>query len=618
MGYSNEINPFGDSNLLQPFVWGKKVEKKRETKRHKHSHHRHGHAQDSSSSEEEDEDARRINLMKDIDRVRKRREAREKELEDMEKARADELRLREAVSYGDWEEKEEEFHREQTKVRSKIRLLDHRERPIDLLAKNILLIEAEAAINRPNPTTHGTPVVVDETEADIAQSLSYLQKSDITDPVFMVEHLSGRNLRQLQTDVESYLELEQEKKIKSDSNSISSSRGSDNSDYLLFWQCLLNVINAELVRLDIRSRDDDNNYNNSSSSSSSSSRTGAAEAVADSTHRAIQKEVDALLTGKSATELEHLHSDIQRGLREGAYGDTEYWEAVARGIDTERNRVIVRSIFADLMVKKKAAVQSLRRRVSAASASSGGVLASTSMSTSVVNSYVYDDDGVDTTAAQRLAASRRGLGAIAVDDMFSERQDPYAEFSPEERAVLRQMDAAEAEAGSGGGMGGTDGEGEEVATSERMKGADEVALPVDSCTSAGAGVGAARYSWADRFAPRKPRFFNRVKTGYSWNRYNKTHYSRDNPPPRMIFGYKFTLFYPDLIDKSETPKFYMSAASEPEFAIIRFHAGPPYEDVAFKIVNKEWNKDRRAGFRLTFDRGVLQLHFNFKHHIYKR
>ena len=23
--------------------------------------------------------------------------------------------------------------------------------------------------------------------------------------------------------------------------------------------------------------------------------------------------------------------------------------------------------------------------------------------------------------------------------------------------------------------------------------------------------------------------------------------------------------------------------------LLRFHAGPPYEDVAFKIVNREWN-----------------------------
>jgi hypothetical protein len=31
LGYTNETNPFGDSNLLKPFVWGKKVEKEKTT-----------------------------------------------------------------------------------------------------------------------------------------------------------------------------------------------------------------------------------------------------------------------------------------------------------------------------------------------------------------------------------------------------------------------------------------------------------------------------------------------------------------------------------------------------------------------------------------------------------
>lgn len=32
------------------------------------------------------------------------------------------------------------------------------------------------------------------------------------------------------------------------------------------------------------------------------------------------------------------------------------------------------------------------------------------------------------------------------------------------------------------------------------------------------------YSWEDRYRPRKPRFFNRVHTGFEWNKYNQTHY----------------------------------------------------------------------------------------------
>lgn len=50
-------------------------------------------------------------------------------------------------------------------------------------------------------------------------------------------------------------------------------------------------------------------------------------------------------------------------------------------------------------------------------------------------------------------------------------------------------------------------------------------------------------------------------------------------------GYKFNVFYPDLIDRQETPKYYLEKADHPGFAILRFHAGPPYEDIAFKVLH---------------------------------
>ena len=31
------------------------------------------------------------------------------------------------------------------------------------------------------------------------------------------------------------------------------------------------------------------------------------------------------------------------------------------------------------------------------------------------------------------------------------------------------------------------------------------------------------YNWEDKYRPRKPRYFNRVNTGYEWNKYNQTH-----------------------------------------------------------------------------------------------
>lgn len=124
-GYTNETNPFGDSNLLQPFSWKKKVDKDR-----------------SEGKAVEDTEETRLKLIQDIENVRKRRSDREKELEEMERLRYEEQRLREAAQYGDWEQKEEDFHMQQTKVRSTLRLIEKREQPIDVLAKSILLIES--------------------------------------------------------------------------------------------------------------------------------------------------------------------------------------------------------------------------------------------------------------------------------------------------------------------------------------------------------------------------------------------------------------------------------------------------------------------------------------------
>lgn len=126
------------------------------------------------------------------------------------------------------------------------------------------------------------------------------------------------------------------------------------------------------------------------------------------------------------------------------------------------------------------------------------------------------------------------------------------------------------------------------------------------------------YWWQDKYRPRKPRYFNRVKTGYEWNKYNQTHYDHDNPPPKTVQGYKFNIFYPDLIDRSITPRYVCEPADSKEFMILRFTAGPPYEDIAFKIVNREWEFGKKHGFRAVFERGVMHLYFNFKRWRYRK
>ena len=107
--------------------------------------------------------------------------------------------------------------------------------------------------------------------------------------------------------------------------------------------------------------------------------------------------------------------------------------------------------------------------------------------------------------------------------------------------------------------------------------------------------------------------------GYEWNKYNQTHYDHDNPPPKVVQGYKFNIFYPDLIAKTIAPTYKIereggrkrgqsfAPAGEEDTCLIRFISGPPYEDLAFRIVDKEWDYSakRERGFRSSFDKACI-------------
>lgn len=121
----------------------------------------------------------------------------------------------------------------------------------------------------------------------------------------------------------------------------------------------------------------------------------------------------------------------------------------------------------------------------------------------------------------------------------------------------------------------------------------------------------------------KPRYFNRVLMGFDWNKYNQTHYTSENPPPKNVQGYKFNIFYPELVNSSLAPTYKIineGGPNDKETCIIVFKAPEIYQDIAFRIVNKPWDKSsfRRGGFVNKFENGVLQLHFRFKKVFYRK
>ncbi|KAL3629818.1 hypothetical protein CASFOL_027040 [Castilleja foliolosa] len=108
---------------------------------------------------------------------------------------------------------------------------------------------------------------------------------------------------------------------------------------------------------------------------------------------------------------------------------------------------------------------------------------------------------------------------------------------------------------------------------------------------------------------RKPRFEYRVQTGYEWNKYNRTHYD-DSLPPKFVQGYKFDVHYPD---QSKVPTYEIEKDGDRfDTCILMFRGGPPYQDLAFRIVNGgDWDYSGKRGFRCTFEGGILRLYFNF-------
>ena len=128
----------------------------------------------------------------------------------------------------------------------------------------------------------------------------------------------------------------------------------------------------------------------------------------------------------------------------------------------------------------------------------------------------------------------------------------------------------------------------------------------------------ANYDWSTKYKPIKPRYSNKVKMGFDWNRHNQAHYTSENLPPKTLQGYRFNIFYPYLVDKTKTPQYKIERCNTPDMCILRFHSGAPYEDIAFKIKNREWDMSEKSGFKNIFDKGILRLYFKFKRFKYKR
>lgn len=279
----------------------------------------------------------------------------------------------------------------------------------------------------------------------------------------------------------------------------------------------------------------------------------------------VKSEMDNMLSNKSQTQLLELQEQVRDKLKSQEPIDVEYWEGLLKAIVVWRAKAKLRDLHEVILSNR---LEHLRQR-------------------------------------QRIEEERRTrLGLPSIEE---ERVAKAAEAARRkaEREAQKQYDDGSEDLFAKEAAKALE-EDEEVLTSR-----DEDLAAISNTANV--------YSWEDKYRPRKPRYFNKVHTGFEWNKYNQTHYDHDNPPPKQVQGYKFNIFYPDLIDKSKPPTFrILKEKGNDETCLIIFEAGPPYETIAFRIVNKPWNMSHQRGFKAVFERGVLQLHFNFQRMFYRK
>uniref|UniRef100_A0A7S3L1D2 Splicing factor Cactin n=1 Tax=Amphora coffeiformis TaxID=265554 RepID=A0A7S3L1D2_9STRA len=484
-GYTAEDNPFHDPNLHQPFTWRKKQQ-----------------TQESAAIAAHKKDEKTLH---EIEKLRQRRIERELQMEEMDRIKREEARMKELENFDDWARKEEAFHLQQQRQRSAIRLVRGREKPIDVLAKNLLLF----GLTEEEKSLRGAAVKYQETNNALVELENF--QAELEEPFAILQKLKLEELQEVLNEIDAFLSLERQVMDQASSSF-------ESSTVSRYWEALRIVTLDEIKII----------------------QTGGAAG----THATQAKEIHKIFAGQSTADLKQMQTEIQAKLTGDGSIDKEYWRAVQDQLAVHLAKVDLSAMHQKMLVRQ----------------------------------------------LEKLEQKR--------DELAQKRKDGTLEA---------EEDAEPAGAEAGAVAIPSNATGDEGDLEEELGLSNEVGTKAPDA-----------YAWADKYRPRKPRYFNRVKTGYDWNKYNKTHYDKDNPPPKTVQGYKFNIFYPDLIDPSKTPQFVLEAADSPDFCIIRFKAGPPYEDVAFKIVNREWNKARKRGFRCTFERGILSLYFNFKTSWYRR
>lgn len=536
---------------------------------------------------------------RELEKLKKRKIEREREMEEREREREFMQRQKEAEYHQEWIKQEDSFHLQQVKLRSKIRIEEARAKPIDLLAKYI------------ND---------EEEEEDLIV--------DMHEPYTYLNGLTIRDLEDLLVDIRVYTELEPNKNVE-------------------YWNDITTVTEDELkklLRLDPSARDSGDRR--------------------DGINQSVIQDVSGLFKGKTAEQLQELHQTINNKIKDEAGIDIGYWESVLAQLKAHMARARLRENHQLVLLKKLHTLKQEQGISTQPKSSTESTTASKKLFPIDNKSKAESDEKLTNKSTNNEDLKEKKLddeemSSSDLDDSLDENQDyvcirayEAGNYSPKlldqnELKIdtlimsveedMKRLDFQRMRVlGTGKSMHDTEDEFEKKARETVAMDDTEMPAPAAPAPNASSAAMSAsdeantsafnveipvehQYLWSDKYRPRKPRYYNRVHTGYDWNQYNKKHYDTDNPPPKTVQGYKFNIFYPDIIDKTKTPTYSITPCTDnKDFGILRFHAGAPYEDVAFKIVNREWDISHRHGFRNQFQNGILQVWFHFRKWKYRR
>ncbi|MCJ1479212.1 hypothetical protein MMC13_007897 [Lambiella insularis] len=517
-----------------------------------------------------------------------------KEQESFAKEQTRRNQVQEAVQMREWVSKEDEFVLRQAKKKAQIRVREGRAKPIDWLAVVLSVIDPTKDL-----------LEDDSADADL----------DIKDPDGVIEGLSGKDLQDLEKDIDSYEILESNRSNK------------------LYWNAMRVICQERRSRM---------------------ITSGPSGRIVTS----VSGDIDRLLGPKTLEQLGLLETQISHKLHSNETIDVEYWEQLLRNITVYKAKAELKNIYRSVIDSR---LQALREQQKEEAEIAKEKLAQLLRTSEIVPDDTSQDSGLGSLASSRVTvqyskamdpepllkirAEDKGLEVVEESDFLGKRLSerrkvlqigyvPLHQRKQDISALAVVPKAVDSEPLSASRF--TPSIHEDFSSATKALYEREVARGVQEDEEIFTGEEEvptlSKPHWAGKYRPRKPRYFNRVQMGYEWNKYNQTHYDHDNPPPKVVQGYKFNVFYPDLIDKGKAPTYRIerengrkrgqsfAPAGEEDTCLIRFISGPPYEDLAFRIVDKEWDYSakRERGFRSSFDKGILQLHFQFKKVYYRK